>query len=179
MHSLCHGGGEKRNTLSDMVWHIDWPVSAGLRKLKFPKNRLLFASASMAPRCGPPQKDGQSPAPDRPPAHSGCQPAERWAGGRRRFYPRLAFALVSLALAAIWLNQLWPQGCPALTFILPAMAFLVVVNPHFLASPKSYRVGSRSDGLASDVVQEVSLGAEKVNWVKDHFSDRERAMRLF
>ena len=40
---------------------------------------------------------------------------------------RLAFALVSLALAAIWLNQIWPQKCPALTFILPAMAFLVVV----------------------------------------------------
>jgi len=42
--------------------------------------------------------------------------------------PRLAFALVSLVLAAIWLNQLWPQGCPALTFILPAMAFLVAVT---------------------------------------------------
>ena len=40
---------------------------------------------------------------------------------------RLAFALVSFALAAIWLNQLWPEKCPALTFILPAMAFLGVV----------------------------------------------------
>ena len=40
---------------------------------------------------------------------------------------RLAFAVVGLALAAIWLNQLWPQRCPALTFILPAMAFLVVI----------------------------------------------------
>lgn len=40
---------------------------------------------------------------------------------------RLALALVSLPLTAIWLNQLWPQKCPALTFILPAMAFLVVV----------------------------------------------------
>ena len=40
---------------------------------------------------------------------------------------RLAFALVSFALAAIWLNQIWPQKCPALTFILPAIAFLGVV----------------------------------------------------
>jgi hypothetical protein len=40
---------------------------------------------------------------------------------------RLAFALVSFALAAIWLNQVWPQKCPALTFILPAIAFLGVV----------------------------------------------------
>ena len=40
---------------------------------------------------------------------------------------RLAFALVSLPLAAIWLNQIWPQKCPAFTFILPAIAFLVVV----------------------------------------------------
>ena len=40
---------------------------------------------------------------------------------------RLAFALVSIALASIWLNQLWPQKCPALTFILPAIAFLGVV----------------------------------------------------
>jgi len=40
---------------------------------------------------------------------------------------RLAFALVSFALAAIWLNQIWPQKCPALTFILPAIAFLAVV----------------------------------------------------
>jgi hypothetical protein len=46
------------------------------------------------------------------------------ASGSRR---RLAFALVGFALAAIWLNQLWPQRCPALTFILPAMAFLGVV----------------------------------------------------
>ncbi|HVM46728.1 MAG TPA: ion channel [Candidatus Acidoferrum sp.] len=40
---------------------------------------------------------------------------------------RLVFAVVGLALAAIWLNQLWPQRCPTLTFILPAMAFLVVI----------------------------------------------------
>ena len=40
---------------------------------------------------------------------------------------RLAFALVSFPLAAIWLNQIWPQKCPALTFILPAIAFLAVV----------------------------------------------------
>ena len=40
---------------------------------------------------------------------------------------RLAFALVSVALAATWLNQIWPQKCPALTFILPAIAFLEVV----------------------------------------------------
>jgi hypothetical protein len=40
---------------------------------------------------------------------------------------RLAFALVSFALAATWLNQIWPQKCPALTFILPAIAFLGVV----------------------------------------------------
>jgi len=46
------------------------------------------------------------------------------ASGSRR---RLAFALAGFALAAIWLNQLWPQKCPTLTFILPAMAFLVVV----------------------------------------------------
>jgi len=46
------------------------------------------------------------------------------ATGSRR---RLAFALVSFALGAIWLNQIWPQKCPALTFILPAIAFLVVV----------------------------------------------------
>ena len=39
----------------------------------------------------------------------------------------LAFALVSFALAATWLNQIWPQQCPALTFILPAIAFLGVV----------------------------------------------------
>jgi Ion channel len=46
------------------------------------------------------------------------------ASGSRR---RLAFALVSFALASIWLNQIWPQKCPALTFILPAIAFLAVV----------------------------------------------------
>jgi hypothetical protein len=45
---------------------------------------------------------------------------------------RLAFALVSFALAAIWLNQLWPRACPALTFILPGMAFLVVVTVSLL-----------------------------------------------
>ena len=46
--------------------------------------------------------------------------------------PRLAFALVSFALAAIWLNLLWPRACPALTFILPAMAVLVVVTASLL-----------------------------------------------
>ena len=46
--------------------------------------------------------------------------------------PRLALALVSFALAAISLNQLWPQVCPALTFILPAMAILVVVTASLL-----------------------------------------------
>ena len=46
------------------------------------------------------------------------------ASGSRR---RLAYGLVSFALAAIWLNQLWPQKCPALTFILPAITFLGVV----------------------------------------------------
>ena len=40
---------------------------------------------------------------------------------------RLALALVSFALAAIWLNQIWPNRCPALTFILPAIALLGVV----------------------------------------------------
>ena len=51
------------------------------------------------------------------------------ASGSRR---RLAFALVSFALTAIWLNQLWPQAYPALTFILPGMAFLVVVTASLL-----------------------------------------------
>ena len=37
---------------------------------------------------------------------------------------RLPLALGSSALVAIWLNQLWPKECPALTFILPATAFL-------------------------------------------------------
>ncbi len=46
------------------------------------------------------------------------------ASGSRR---KLAFGLVSLILIAIWLNQLWPQECPALTYILPAMAFLGIV----------------------------------------------------
>ena len=46
---------------------------------------------------------------------------------------RLAFALVSLALAATWLNQIWPQKCPALTFILPAIAFLGVVIASLLS----------------------------------------------
>ncbi len=40
---------------------------------------------------------------------------------------KLAFGLVSLPLATIWLNQIWPQRCPAFTFILPAIAFLAVV----------------------------------------------------
>ena len=51
------------------------------------------------------------------------------ASGSRR---RLTFALVSFALAAIWLNQLWPRACPGLTFILPGMAFLVVVTVSLL-----------------------------------------------
>ena len=46
------------------------------------------------------------------------------ASGSRR---RLTVAAMSLALSTIWLNQLWPQKCPALTFILPAMAFLGIV----------------------------------------------------
>ncbi len=40
---------------------------------------------------------------------------------------KLAFALVGLALAATWLNRLWPEKCPALTFILPGVAFLGIV----------------------------------------------------
>lgn len=44
----------------------------------------------------------------------------------------LALALVSFAFAAIWLNQLWPERCPALTFLLPAVAFLVVVTASLL-----------------------------------------------
>jgi hypothetical protein len=52
------------------------------------------------------------------------------ASGSRR---RLTFSAVSLALAAMWLNQLWPQKCPALTFILPAMAFLGIVIGSLLA----------------------------------------------
>jgi hypothetical protein len=51
------------------------------------------------------------------------------ASGSRR---RLAFALASFALAAMWLNQLWPRVCPALIFILPGMAFLVVVTASLL-----------------------------------------------
>jgi hypothetical protein len=51
------------------------------------------------------------------------------ASGSRR---RLAFALVSFVLAAIWLNQLRPRACPGLTFILPGMAFLVVVTASLL-----------------------------------------------
>src|SRR5262249_37820021 len=46
------------------------------------------------------------------------------ASGSRR---RLGFGLVSLVLPAIWLNQFWPQNFPALTFVLPGMAFLAVV----------------------------------------------------
>jgi voltage-gated potassium channel Kch len=46
------------------------------------------------------------------------------ASGSRR---KLAFALVSFALAAIWLNQLRPQAYLALTYLLPAMTFLIVV----------------------------------------------------
>jgi hypothetical protein len=51
------------------------------------------------------------------------------ASGSRR---RLTFFALSLALAAIWLNQLWPQKCPGLTFILPAVAFLAVVTTSLL-----------------------------------------------
>ncbi len=40
---------------------------------------------------------------------------------------RLALGLASFALVAIWLNQLWPQKYPELTFILPAIAFLGIV----------------------------------------------------
>ena len=46
------------------------------------------------------------------------------ASGSRR---RLPLTLGSFALAATWLNQLWPRQCPALTFILPALAFLLFV----------------------------------------------------
>ncbi len=52
------------------------------------------------------------------------------ASGSRR---RLGFVLVSMVLAAIWLNQFWPQKCPTLTFIVPAMAFLVIVIASLLA----------------------------------------------
>ncbi len=51
------------------------------------------------------------------------------ASGSRR---RLAFAQVSFALVAIWLNQLWPQACPTLTFFLPGMVFLFVVTASLL-----------------------------------------------
>ena len=40
---------------------------------------------------------------------------------------KLAFALASLALTATWMNQFWPQKYSALTFILPAIGFLVIV----------------------------------------------------
>jgi len=40
---------------------------------------------------------------------------------------RLPLGLGSFALCAIWLNQLWPEQYPSLTFILPGLAFLVVV----------------------------------------------------
>ena len=49
------------------------------------------------------------------------------ASGSPRRTRGLAFTLVSLAIAAKWLNQLWPQECPAPAFVMPAMAFLVVV----------------------------------------------------
>jgi len=49
------------------------------------------------------------------------------ASGSRRRTNRLALSLVSLAVTAHWLNQLWPQRCPALAYMLPAMAFLVVI----------------------------------------------------
>ena len=51
------------------------------------------------------------------------------ASGSRR---TLAFALASLPVTAIWLNQIWPQKCPALTFILPAIAFLALVTASLL-----------------------------------------------
>jgi len=40
---------------------------------------------------------------------------------------RLTVALGSFALAATWLNQLWPQQCPALMLMVSALAFLVAV----------------------------------------------------
>ncbi len=46
------------------------------------------------------------------------------ATGSRRGLP---FALVTVVLAAIWLNELWPRQGPARAYILPAMAFLGVV----------------------------------------------------
>jgi voltage-gated potassium channel Kch len=52
------------------------------------------------------------------------------ASGSRR---RLTLAAVSLALTSIWLNQLFPRNCPALTFILSAMAFLGIVISSLLA----------------------------------------------
>jgi len=45
---------------------------------------------------------------------------------------RLALALASIPVAAIWLNQFWPQKYPALTFTLPAVAFLSVVTASLL-----------------------------------------------
>lgn len=49
------------------------------------------------------------------------------ASGCRRWIYRLAFTLVSITLTALWLNQIWPQQCPALAHMLPAIAFLLVV----------------------------------------------------
>jgi hypothetical protein len=49
------------------------------------------------------------------------------ASGSWRRIRGLAFALASLALTSMWVNQVWPQKCTALTFILLAMAFLVLV----------------------------------------------------
>src|SRR5512133_2674350 len=46
------------------------------------------------------------------------------ASKARRKTNQLAFGLVSIALVARWLNHLWPGECPAVTFILPAIALL-------------------------------------------------------
>jgi hypothetical protein len=49
------------------------------------------------------------------------------ASRARRKTNQLAFGLASIALAARWLNHLWPAECPAVTFIVPAMAFLFIL----------------------------------------------------
>ena len=49
------------------------------------------------------------------------------ASRARRKTNQVAFALVSIALSARWLNHLCPEKCPAVTFILPAMVFLVIL----------------------------------------------------
>jgi voltage-gated potassium channel len=49
------------------------------------------------------------------------------ASRARRKTNQLAVGLVSIALVARWLNHLWPGDCPAVTFILPAIAFLLIL----------------------------------------------------